>query len=147
MLVSMSVDIEAPPKKVWPYLVEPDKTMEWFTALEEFTWTSQPGGVGSTFHWYEEAGGRKYNLDFVTTEWVENRVFGYRMVDGDFFKSYNERWVIDETPSGCRFTFNDHIEFPYGPFGKIIGWFAAHTARKTGGEILGNMKRIIEAEA
>ena len=32
MLVSMSVDIQAPPEKVWPYLVEPEKTMQWFTA-------------------------------------------------------------------------------------------------------------------
>ena len=35
MLVSMSVDIQAPPEKVWPYLVEPEKTMQWFTALKK----------------------------------------------------------------------------------------------------------------
>jgi uncharacterized protein YndB with AHSA1/START domain len=29
VLVSMSIDIEAPPEEVWPYLVEPEKTMEW----------------------------------------------------------------------------------------------------------------------
>ena len=146
MLVSMSVDIKAPPEKVWPYLVEPEKTMQWFTALKKFEWTSEEhSGVGSTFYWYEEASGRKFNLWFETTEWVENRVFGYRMVEGDFFKSYDERWVIEETPQGCTFTFNDHIEFPYGPFGKIIGFFAARTAQKTGGEILGNLKRLAEA--
>ena len=31
MHVQMSVDINAPPAKVWPYLVEPDKTMQWYT--------------------------------------------------------------------------------------------------------------------
>ncbi len=61
MLVSMSVDIEAPPEIVWSYLVEP--------------------------------------------------------------------------------------EFPYGPVGKIIGFFAANTARRTGAEILANLKRLAEAEA
>ncbi len=46
---------------------------------------------------------------------------------------------------GCRFTFNDHIEFPYGPIGKIIGWFAARGAQDTGSEILANLKRLAEA--
>ena len=147
MLVSMSVDIEAPPEKVWPYLVEPEKTMAWFTALKRFDWTTEPGGVGSTFHWYEEAGGREYNIDFETTEWDPPYVFGYRMTEGDFFKSYDERWVIEETSTGSRFSFNDHIEFPYGPFGKIIGYFAARTARETGGEILQNLKRLVEGES
>jgi uncharacterized protein YndB with AHSA1/START domain len=46
----MSVDIQAPPEKVWPYLVEPEKTMQWFTALKVFEYTSeQHAGVGSTF--------------------------------------------------------------------------------------------------
>ncbi len=146
MLVSMSVYISAPAEKDWPFRVEPEKTIQWFTALKKFDYTSEEhGGVGSTFYWFEEAAGRTYNLYFETTEWVESEVFGYRMTSGDFFKSYNERWEIDATPDGCRFTFNDHIEFPYGPFGKIIGWFAARNAAETGNEILGNLKRLAEA--
>ena len=53
MLVSMSVDIEAPADRVWPYLVEPDKAKMWFTELPTYEWTSEPGGVGSTFYWLE----------------------------------------------------------------------------------------------
>ena len=146
MFVSMSVEIEAPPEEVWPFLVEPEKAKQWFTALKIFEWTSEKHeGVGSTFYWKEEANNRIYNLNFETTEWVENRVFGYRMTSGDFFKSYDERWEIDPTPNGSRFTFNDHIEFPYGPFGKVIGWFAAKGAKETGAEVLSNLKRLAEA--
>ncbi len=146
MLVSMSVDIEAPPEAVWPYLVEPEKAKQWFTALKEYTWTSEPGGVGSTFHWLEEANGRTYDIDFVTTEWEPNRVFAYRMTEGDFFKSYDERWEIDPTPNGSRFTFNDHIEFPYGLLGKVIGWFGARGAAKTGREVLATHKELGESD-
>ena len=146
MLIRMSVDIEAPPEKVWPYLVEPEKTMQWFTALKVFEYTSENHeGVGSTFYWKEEANDRIYELNFVTTEWIENEVFGYRMTSGDFFKSYDERWEIEPTAEGCRFTFNDHIEFPYGPIGKIIGLFAASGSKKTGSEVLANLKRLAEA--
>ena len=67
------------------------------------------------------------------------------MTSGDFFKSYDERWEIDATADGFRFTFNDNIEFPYGPIGKIIGWFAARGAQDTGAEILANLKRLAEA--
>lgn len=146
MLVSMSVDIEAAPEKVWLFLVEPEKTMEWFTMLKKFEFTSDPPyRVGTTFYWYEEAASCTYNLYFETTEWVENEVFGYRMVRGDFSKSCDERLEIEKTPSGCRFTFNDHIEFPYGPIGRIIGWSAARNARKSGDEILANLKKLAEA--
>ena len=159
MLVSMSVEIDAPPEVVWPYLVEPEKTKAWFVgargntgmnwavSAETFEWTSEPGGVGSTFHWFEETGGPELNIDFETTEWDPPYVFGYRMTDGDVYKSYDERWVIEETPTGSRFTFNDHIEFSYGPFGKLIGYFASKTARKTGRKILDNLKRLAEADA
>ena len=146
MLVSMSVDINAPPEKVWPFLVEPEKAKQWFTALKKFEYTSEVDeGVGSTFFWEEEANGKIYNLNFETTEWVENRIFGYRMTSGDFFKSYDERWEIDPTETGSRFTFNDHIEFPYGPIGKVIGWFASRGAEETGAEVLANLKRLAEA--
>lgn len=144
MLVRMSVDIEAPPEKVWPYLVEPEKAKQWFTLLKVFKYTSDKHeGVGSTFYWEEEAAGRLYKLHFEMTEWVENEVLAYRMTSGDF-KSYDERWEIEATPTGSHFTFNDHIEFPYGPIGKIIGWFAARNARNTGGEFLANLKRLAE---
>jgi uncharacterized protein YndB with AHSA1/START domain len=60
--VTMSVDIEAPPERVWSYLVEPEKAMAGFTALKRFEWTSEERGVGATFVWLEEAGGRDLNL-------------------------------------------------------------------------------------
>jgi uncharacterized protein YndB with AHSA1/START domain len=158
MRVSMSIDIAASPEVVWRYLVEPDKTKAWFAgargsgmswavSAESFEWTSEPGGVGSTFHWFEETGEGKLSLDFETTEWDPPYVFGFRMTAGDVYKSYEERWVIEETPTGCRFTFNDYVEFPHGLLGKLIGIFAARTARKTGRVILHNLRRLAEADA
>ena len=158
MRVSMSVEIGAPPEVIWPYLVEPEKTKAWFAgarssgmswavSAESFEWTSEPGGVGATFHWFAENGGSKLNIELETTEWDPPYVFGFRMIAGDVYKSYDEHWVIEETSTGSRFTFNDHVEFPYGPFGKVISIFAARTARKTGRAILDNLKRLAEADA
>ena len=146
MYVTMSVDIDAPPERVWEFLVEPEKARAWFHALEVYEWTSERSGVGSTFHWFERSGGREYDIDFKTTEWEPPHVFGFTMVSGDFFKSYDERWEIEATEDGSRFTFNDRIEFPYGPLGSIIGWFAARQAQETGTQALAELKRLAEAE-
>lgn len=146
MYVTMSVDINAPPERVWEFLVKPEMAKAWFHSLEEYEWTSQLSGVGSTFHWLERTGGREYNLDFETTEWEPPHVFGFSMVKGDFFKSYDERWVIEAIDGGSRFTFNDRLEFPYGPLGSVIGFFAARTARKVGVDVLAELKRLAEAE-
>ena len=145
MYVTMSVDIDAPPERVWQFLVEPEKAQQWFHLLKKYEWTSEPGGIGSTFSWVEEASGRVYEIDFKTTEWDPPHVFGFSQVRSNAFKSYDERWVIEPTESGCRFTFNDRIGLPYGPLNPIIGWFAARGARKTGAEIQANLKRLAQA--
>ena len=145
MHVQMSVDINAPPAKVWPYLVEPDKTMQWYTMLKKFEYASEKRGVDAAFYWEEDVRGKIYSNHFTTTEWVENKVFAYEMTSGNYFKSYSERWEIEETPTGSRFSFNDHMEFPYGPFGKIMGWFGERMSKNSSEEILGNLKRLAEA--
>jgi len=61
--VQMSVDIEAPPEKVWSYLVEPDKTIQWHTMLEKFEYTSEETGPGSTFYWEENVRGKDGGCD------------------------------------------------------------------------------------
>jgi len=146
MRVQGSIEISAPPEKVWPFLVDPDKTMKWFTNLKKFEYTSKERGLGATFHWEEESGGRIYNLDFVTTEWVENQVFGYTMTSGDFFKSYTERWTLEATSSGCRFGFDDRIEFPWWILGKIIGFFVKSRSAADGRKIMDNLITLAEAK-
>ena len=146
MRVHMGVDIEAPPELVWPYLVDPEKTMQWFDSLTVFEYTSDEPGPGSTFYWEEIVRGKTYWNHFRTTEWAPNRLFAYEMTESSFFKSYTERWLIEPTASGCRFSFDDNLVFPYGPWGKVMGWFGARMARKSGAHILGNLKRLAESE-
>jgi uncharacterized protein YndB with AHSA1/START domain len=145
MQMTMSVDIDAPPEKVWPFLVEPDKAMQWYTMLKKFEYTSDETGLDSTFYWEEEVRGKIYSNHFRTTEWVEHRVFAFEMTEGNFFKSYTERWEIVPTSTGCKFSFNDSLEFPYGLWGKVMGFFGERMAKKSSEMILQNMKRLAEA--
>jgi len=145
MKIHGSIEIKAPPEKIWPYLVEPKKTKQWFTNIEEFEYTKDENkSVGTTFYWKERSGDRIFNLNFEVTEWIENQVFGFKMTSGDFFKSYTERWVLQPTPNGSRFSFNDHIEFPWGAFGKLIGVIAKRRSKADGQTILLNLKKLVE---
>jgi Polyketide cyclase / dehydrase and lipid transport len=78
---------------------------------------------------------------------VPNRVFAYEMTESSFFKSYTERCAIEPVGTGCRFTFDDNLVFPYGPFGKVMGWFGERMARKSSEQILENLKRLAEGDA
>ena len=71
MRVTGTVKIAAPPEKVWPYLVEPEKCEAWFDNIEVYSWGSDERGVGSTFFWKERSGKTVYDLHFRTTEWEE----------------------------------------------------------------------------
>ena len=159
MHIHMYVDIEAPPGRVWPYLVEPHKIMQWYTALKKFEFTNGAAGPDSTFYWEEKVGGKVYETHFKTTEWVEDRVFGYEMTSGNSFKVREERWEVSQTPTGCRFSWYHHAhtlglmvylhdvsKFRFGPLGKIMGWLFERLARRMSKKILSDLRRLAEEE-
>ena len=143
----MSVDIEALPENVWPYLVEPGKAMQWYTSLKKFEYTDDERGPDSTFYWEEEVRGKIYSNHFRTTEWSEDRVFAFEATSGNFFKTYTERWAIEPTATGSRFSFDGNLEFPYGLWGKVMGLVGSMMAKNSNREILQNLKRLAEADA
>jgi uncharacterized protein YndB with AHSA1/START domain len=146
MRVHMAIDISAPPEVVWPYLVEPEKVMQWYDMLKVFRYTSEERGPGSTFYWEEEVRGKIYSNHFRTTEWVENRVFPYEMTESSYFKGYTERWAIEPTEEGCRFSFDDQLVFPYGLWGRVMGWFGERMAKGSSQQILQNLKHLAESD-
>jgi len=148
MRITGSMDIAASPEIVWSYLVEPEKAKQWFTNIKVYDWTSEENDVvGSTFYWEEEAAGKTYKLHFVTTGWEPFKEFSFKMTSGDFFKSYLETWAIERTDSGCRFSFDDRIEFPYGIIGKVMEFFGRGSSEKTGKIIMAKLKELAEREA
>jgi len=146
MRVQGSIEIAAPPEKIWPFLVEPERILKWCITFEKFEYTSeQRSGVGTPFYLEERAAGRLMKLNFAVTEWLQNKRLAFSMTSGDFVKAYEQIWKVEATPPGSRFTFMEEIELPYGIIGKILGLFAQRRSEATVGEMLVKLKRLAEA--
>ena len=146
MRVQKSIEIAAPPEKVWPFLVEPEKVLQWCITFKRFEYTgNQRGGIGTPLYIEEQAGGGLSKMQFEVTEWKENESLGLRMVSGASYGSYNQRWSLERSASGSRFTFMEEIELPFGVIGKLLGLVAQRMSLATVGKMEAKLKALAEA--
>lgn len=145
MKVHKSIEIAAPPEKIWPFLVEPDRIIKWCITFKKFEYTSeQQIGAGTTFYLEEKAGGPLMKLNFTITEWVKNERVAFIMTSGNFVKGYNQSWTVENIPSGSRFTFMEEVKLPYGIIGKIMEFFGQRGSETTVGKMLPRLKSLAE---
>ena len=146
MRVQKSIEISAPPERVWSFFVEPEKVLQWYSTLKRFEYTGdQRSGVGTPLYIEEQAGGPLMKILFEATEWKENEKLALRMVSGSGVKSYKQVWLLETTPAGSRFTFMEEIEFPFGIIGKLIGLIAQRMSEATVDKMQLKLKALAEA--
>ena len=145
MKVQRSIEIGAPPERIWPFLAEPQKILEWYIPLQKFEYTGkQSREAGAQFYFEEKVPTGTMKLNCEVTEWVENASFAFKMNSGNMMKSYGERWSVEATPSGSRFTFAEHGELP-GIFGRLMGPIAERGSGGTVEKMLTKLKSLAEA--
>jgi uncharacterized protein YndB with AHSA1/START domain len=146
MNVQKSIDIAVPPQKIWPFLSEPDKILEWYIPLQKFEYTSEKHReVGATFYYEEKVPIGFVKLNCVVTEYEENKSFAFKMTSGNMMKSYEEKWVIEATPSGSRFTFSEKGELGLGIFEKFTELLAKRSSSANVEKILTKLKTLAES--
>ena len=146
MKVEKSIDIAAPPEKIWPFLSEPEKILDWYIPLQKFEYTGdQRNKVGAPFYYEEKTTGGTIKLNCEVTELTENERFAFRMTSGNMLKSYEEVWTVKATPSGSQFTFFENGELGMGIIGKIIGPMAQRSSAATIDKMLAKLKSLAEA--
>ena len=146
MKIQKTVEITAPPERIWPFFVEPERVLEWCSTFRKFEYTGdQRSGVGTPLYIEEQAVGPVMKMHFEVTEWKENDKLGLRMVSVSSVKSYEQEWSLEPTPSGTRFTFVEEIEFPFGVFGKLLGLIAQRMSAATVDKMQAKLKALAEA--
>lgn len=145
MKVQRSVVIEAPKEKVWPFLVQPDKIMEWYAPMRRFEYRGeQRAGVGTTIYAEERVAGRPRRLNFVVTDWADKEKIAFKMTSGEYLQGYEEKWMLETTPAGTRFTVAEDAKLPHGVLGNVMGVFARRSSSASMGTMLSRLKGFAE---
>ncbi len=146
MQVRRSLEIAAPPERIWPLLVEPDSILKWYPTLRRFQYEDAgPPCSGARVYAEEKASGMLMKLHFVITDWVENRTVSLHMASGTGVKGYDQRWTVEPIPAGSRFTFEEHVELPYGVLGRLLGRIGQRSSEGHVREMLAKLKALAEA--
>lgn len=141
--IERSIDINAPPHKVWPLLFW-DRLPEWLDLFKNVECTSsEKRVVGATFHARGEAANVKTEFDVEITELVENEKAIWRSTGGNFTGFGTT--ILKKTETGSRITFTIDYELPYSILGKIIDKFMVSGEIEKGFERgLEKLKKILE---
>lgn len=146
MQVRRSVEIAAPPERIWPLLAEPDNVMKWYPTLRRFQFEgAEPPGPGARVYAEEHASGMTMKLHFSVSDWVENRALALHMTSGTGVKGYDQRWTVEPLTTGSRFTFEEQVELPYGLLGRLIGRVGQRSSEGHVKEMLAKLKVLAEA--
>ncbi len=145
MKIQKAIEINAPPEKIWPFFVEPEKVLQWCITFKKFEYSgSQQSGKGTPLYIEEEAGGRLSKMRFEVIEWKENEKLAIRMVSGGTYKSYDQCFSVEPTPSGCKVSFMEEIVLPYGVIGKLIGAIAQGMSNANVDKMFAKLKVLAE---
>ncbi len=147
MRVQKSMEIAAPPEKIWPLLVEPESVLKWCITFRKFEYPGeQRSGVGTPLYVEEKVGPMPLmKLNFTVTEWTENEKIAFKLTSGTGAKGYDQSWTIDSTPAGSRFTFVENFVLPLGVIGKIISPLAERSSGANVEKMLAILKSLAEA--
>ena len=147
MKIEKSIEIAAPPERIWPFFIEPEKVLQWSITFRKFEFSGdQRRGIGTPLYIEEKAGGPLMKMNFEITEWVENKRIRLKMISGASLKSYEQLWTLSPTDTGTEFTFYEEIVFPLGVIGKLVGLATQGSSNKFVMEMQAKLKSIVEAQ-
>lgn len=77
-VVERTITVDQPPLAVWRFLADFTTTEEWDPPTVSTERTSGTGGVGTTYHNVAKFRGRRTEVDYVVTDYVEGRCLRLR---------------------------------------------------------------------
>ncbi len=104
--LTRSIEIEAPPEKVFAFITDLEKRNETTKGWAEAKYLSNgPVGVGTRMHSVGWAAGKRGEWDMEIIEFVENKKVASRIVNGGKQKM-SDVLTFEPTEKGTRYTFS-----------------------------------------
>jgi hypothetical protein len=120
--IHRSIEIKVAAEKIWPFLVDPEQIVKWCRTVKKIRRTSdKTSGLDTSFYFEERVVGRLMKLNMIITEWNTNKSVAFKMTSGNFVKGYEQRYTIEATTSGNRFTCFEDVKIPFGILGRVAG--------------------------
>ena len=144
--ITKSIEIKAPPEKVFAFLISDKMNDVWGNWLEG-KWTSQgPVGVGSISHWIPKEDFKlKGEFDEEVVEFEKNKKIVMRTVKESKL-NMTTIGLLEPTATGTKVTYTDQYEVPYSVLGKFVDKvkYSKDTEKFMEG-MLGKLKNTLEA--
>jgi len=140
--VKETVILNATPDKVWLFVIEPEKLMQWRTDIKKFGMLDkgQPE-VGQRFSIEKEVQGKPQRFDCTIVQLEENRRFAFKGEAMGFAKVSAVYEIIPEG-AGCEFIINETVDVPNIPPSAEV--FMQRGLSETIKSFLANLKNMIE---
>lgn len=108
ILVSESIDIEAPPTEVWAHVADHESWPTWFEALERVEHLGSPTGVGGGRRVHLKAGA----LDETFTAWDDAEHFAFAVTSSSIpiLRTLAESVRLTPIDGGTRVTYRQGVE-------------------------------------
>ena len=142
--IEKSIEIKAPPEKVWEMLAF-DKALEWMDVLEmesakytsEVRTPEDKYRVGASAHITE----KRWEYDLKVTESLENEKITLS-AKGKY--TYTITYILKPVEEGTKLTCMGDYEMPWGILGKALGKLGQRAAEKQVERALEKLKSILE---
>ena len=146
MKLEESIDIAAPPEKIWPLLVKRENVFAIDPLVKSFDFVGeQQSSAGTIFYMEKKTDGRLIRALCKFTEWDENKKLAFHQFMGDV-KRMHVAYTIEATEKGSRLTLVHEVVMPYWIIGKIMELLVVRPLmKKVGPEVVANIKRLAEA--
>ncbi len=143
--VTVSIEIEASPEKVFAFTISEKMNDVWKEWVES-KWTSEgPVGVGSIAHFVGQ--GKRANLgeyDMEVTEFEKDKKMTMRTI-GASKHNVIDSMTLEPTTKGTKMTYSVDYKVPYSVLGRLIDKLKVSKDMEKGDrQLLENIKKALE---
>jgi uncharacterized protein YndB with AHSA1/START domain len=144
MKAENSIEIAAPPEKIWSLLTERENLLKWHPRAQTFDFIGeQRSGVGATFYMVGKSDGRLMRSVCEITDWQENKKFAFHEILG-MTKKFDAAYNIEATETGSRLTMMWDTVMPYWIIGSIMLLFFRKQWVEMSDQMIANIKILAE---
>lgn len=141
-----TIQISAPPERVWAVLMDPARLGEWVTAHRSVGEVPDELIEGSSFTQTLKLATRKFDVRWTIEEADEPRLAVWEG-SGPHGSGAKVRYELDPDGTGTRFHYVNNYDLPGGPFGAAAGHAVSRPAKAAMKSSLKSLKKLVESES